>query len=161
MVGEVIETGDYRKVPVVGNARLGNGGYYEDLGYPAGHGDGFLDIPSKDPNAFALRVKGNSMAPMIMDGWFVLVEPNGSIEPGEPVLVRKKMARSWSSFLRTGATIRFTSGALGMERWLASRRTKSITSTRLRAYSRHPNTNHLESKSSQIGHKLVFFEKNY
>jgi len=90
MVGEVIETGDYRKVPVVGNARLGNGGYYEDLGYPAGHGDGFLDIPSKDPNAFALRVKGNSMAPMIMDGWFVQVEPNGSIEPGEPVLVRKK-----------------------------------------------------------------------
>jgi phage repressor protein C with HTH and peptisase S24 domain len=35
-----------------------------------------------------LKVRGNSMAPAIRDGWYVLVEPNAAPAVGEYVLVK-------------------------------------------------------------------------
>ena len=77
----------YKPAPVVGTAQLGPNGYWEAMEYPVGHGDGFISVPSSDPNAYALRVRGDSMAPAIRDGWFVVVEPHNSVAPGEYVLI--------------------------------------------------------------------------
>lgn len=84
------EVGRGRLVPVVGNARLGDNGFYEEISSMAGAGDGLVDAYSSDPNAYALRVKGDSMFPAIRDGWYVVVEPNSAPQPGDYVLVKLK-----------------------------------------------------------------------
>lgn len=55
-------------IPVVGSAQLGDNGHFCDLEYPVGHGDGSIDWPTKDPNAYALRCNGESMKPRIRHG---------------------------------------------------------------------------------------------
>ncbi|CAN7200873.1 helix-turn-helix domain-containing protein [Acidovorax sp. LjRoot118] len=76
-----------RPTPVVGTAKMGDDGYYMELQHPVGHGDGFIDGYSSDPEAYALRVKGDSMHPAIRHGSFVVVEPNGNCMPGEYVAI--------------------------------------------------------------------------
>lgn len=81
-------------VPVVGTAQLGDHGYWHELDYPPGHGDGFVSYPSRDPNTYALRVKGDSMRPRIKPGEFVIIEPNSPPQTGDEVLVQTKDGRS-------------------------------------------------------------------
>lgn len=78
----------YRRAPVVGMAQLGPDGYYDAIEYPVGDGDGHLDVPTADRNAYALRVRGDSMFPAIRDGWYVVVEPNRDHHPGDFVMVK-------------------------------------------------------------------------
>lgn len=75
-------------VPVVGKAMLGPEGYFEAIDYPVGHGEGFLNIYSSDPEAYGLRVVGNSMNPRIKNNEFVLIEPNREYVAGDEVLVK-------------------------------------------------------------------------
>lgn len=82
------------RVPVVGNAQLGNEGYFEALDFPPGHGDGYLSIHSDDPDAYGLRVSGDSMLPRIKNGEFVLIEPNKSYCSGDEVMVRTSAGRT-------------------------------------------------------------------
>lgn len=81
-------------VPVVGNAQLGVNGYFEALDFPPGHGDGYLNIKSDDPEAYGLRVTGDSMHPRIKNGEYVLVEPNKSFFSGDEVMVRTTNGRT-------------------------------------------------------------------
>ena len=75
-------------VPVVGHAQLGVHGYFEEIDFPVGHGDGYLVIHSDDPNAYGLRVSGDSMHPRIKNGEYVLIEPNKPFHAGDEVMVR-------------------------------------------------------------------------
>ncbi|WP_237178867.1 XRE family transcriptional regulator [Pseudomonas versuta] len=81
-------------VPVVGNAQLGNEGYFETSDLPPGHSEGYLEIHSDDPDAFGLRVLGDSLLPRIKNGEFVLIEPNKSFISGDEVMVRTKSGRT-------------------------------------------------------------------
>jgi phage repressor protein C with HTH and peptisase S24 domain len=90
---EPLAIGDRKAVPVVGMAQLGDNGYWADVEYPVGHGEGFIDFPSRDPNAYALKCVGDSMRPRIKDGEFVIVEPDHPIEPGDEVLMKSKDGR--------------------------------------------------------------------
>lgn len=82
-----------KHIPVVGMAQLGDNGFWADIEYPVGHGDGYLDFPSQDKDAYGLRCKGDSMMPRIRDGEFVVVEPNRPVEPGDEVLVKSTDGR--------------------------------------------------------------------
>lgn len=77
-----------RPTPVVGTAKLGDDGFFEEMQHPTGHGDGFIDGHTSDPNAYALRVKGDSMHPAIRHGWFVVVAPEGRCVPGEYIAIQ-------------------------------------------------------------------------
>lgn len=81
-------------VPVVGYAQLGVDGYFEALDFPAGHGDGYLNIHSDDPKAYGLKVTGDSMHPRIKNGEYVLVEPSKSYFSGDEVMVRTGNGRT-------------------------------------------------------------------
>lgn len=81
-------------VPVVGTAQLGSNGFFEALDFPTGHGDGALSIFSDDPNAYGLRVVGDSMHPRIKNGEFVLVEPNKPFHAGDEVMVKTTDGRA-------------------------------------------------------------------
>lgn len=83
----------WRGAPVVGFAQLGDNGYWADIEYPVGYGDGFVACPTEDKDAYALRCVGDSMRPRIKDREFVVVEPNHEIEPGDEVLVKSKDGR--------------------------------------------------------------------
>lgn len=75
-------------VPVVGQAKLGVDGYFEAIDFPVGHGDGYLMIHSDDPNAYGLKVLGDSMHPRIKNGEYVLIEPNKVFCAGDEVMVK-------------------------------------------------------------------------
>lgn len=81
------------RVPVVGTAQLGSEGYWLELEFPVGNGDGFVEYPSRDPNAYAVRCKGDSMRPRIKPGEFVVVEPNHAYAPGDEVVVKDTRGR--------------------------------------------------------------------
>ncbi|MEG4315380.1 LexA family transcriptional regulator [Pseudomonas sp. FIP_A4] len=74
----------YRPIKIVGTAQLGNEGYW----YALDGGDGVVDVPSRDPDAYALRLRGDSMAPAIRSGWIAIVEPNHRLVPLEYVMIR-------------------------------------------------------------------------
>lgn len=82
------------RIPVVGTAQLGADGFWAELGHPVGSGDGYLDVPSNDVNAYAVRVVGDSMYPRIKSGEFVVCEPNHAYGPGDEVLVVTADGRS-------------------------------------------------------------------
>lgn len=77
-------------VPVVGTAKMGDDGYYEEVSSMPGVGDGTLDIQTRAKHAYALKVRGDSMMPAIRDGWFVLIEPEAAPAVGEYVLIKLK-----------------------------------------------------------------------
>jgi len=74
----------FREIRIVGTAQMGNDGYWHALD----EGDGVVDVPSRDPGAYALRLRGDSMAPAIRSGWIAVCEPNHSWVPGEYVMIR-------------------------------------------------------------------------
>lgn len=86
-VGIPLETKEIKRIPVVGEVRGGNDGYLEDLEYPVGFGDGYIEFPSTDPNVYAVRVRGDSMHPRYRAGEFVVVEPNIEPQEGDDVVV--------------------------------------------------------------------------
>lgn len=77
----------FKQIPVVGHVKGGDGGYLEEMGHPTGDGDGHVEYPARDRNAYALRVRGDSMRPRIRPGEFVIVEPNHTPHPGDDVVV--------------------------------------------------------------------------
>lgn len=85
--------GAFNLVPVVGHAQLGDSGYWCDLEYPSGHGDGYVKYAVRDSNAYALRCVGDSMKPRIRDGEFVIAEPNYAAQPGDDVMLRSTDGR--------------------------------------------------------------------
>lgn len=77
----------FKNIPVLGNAQLGNGGFWTEMQYPVGSGDGYIRWPSFDEDAFALKCSGDSMVPRIKEGEYVIIEPNHIFKPGDEVLV--------------------------------------------------------------------------
>ncbi|EEG3605273.1 helix-turn-helix transcriptional regulator [Salmonella enterica subsp. enterica serovar Pomona] len=78
---------EFREVPVLGNTQLGNGGFWTDMQYPVGNGNGHIRWPSYDADVYALKCVGDSMVPRIKEGEFVIIEPNHGYHPGDEVLV--------------------------------------------------------------------------
>lgn len=68
-------------IAVSGLAQLGENGWYEEVTAPGT--EGYVEASSSDPDAYVLRVKGDSMHPAIRNGWYVVVEPNRSPCAGE------------------------------------------------------------------------------
>ena len=86
-VGEPIELKQFRRLPVVGEVKGGADGYLEELEYPVGHGEGYINYPTTDPHAYALRVRGDSMHPRYRAGEFVVIEPSIEAQEGDDVVV--------------------------------------------------------------------------
>ncbi len=82
------EPGKIDSVPVVGNTQAGPDKEWFELGYPPGYGEDYVDVPAKDPHAYALRVVGDSMEPRMHEGELVLVYPSWEAQPGDEVVVR-------------------------------------------------------------------------
>lgn len=89
------------QIPVVGTARGGVDGYYVEIDYPVGHGDGYVSYPTRKSNAYAIRVRGDSMRPRIKPGEYVIVEPDVPCLPGDEVVVKTKSGRTMVKVLHS------------------------------------------------------------
>lgn len=84
-VGQPIPiTSPFRPIPIVGIAQLGAKGYWTALSPSEGH----INFPTQDKDAYALRLRGDSMSPAIRSGWVAIIEPNGDLVPGEYVYIK-------------------------------------------------------------------------
>lgn len=79
--------GPRTEVPLVGTTQAGPDRQWLEEGYPVGYGDQYLDVPAKDPCAYALRVRGASMDPAIKEGKVLLVYPLQEPIPDDDVVV--------------------------------------------------------------------------
>lgn len=76
-------------VPLIGFAQAGNGGYFDDAGFPVGGSWDEVRLPDlRDENAYALEISGDSMAPVYRDGDVIVVSPAAAIRKGDRVVVK-------------------------------------------------------------------------
>jgi phage repressor protein C with HTH and peptisase S24 domain len=80
-----------RAVPLIGFAEAGNGGYFDDGGFPVGEGWEETAFPAvSDEHAYALEISGTSMEPAYRAGDIILVSPAAPIRRGDRVVVRTR-----------------------------------------------------------------------
>lgn len=76
-------------VPVINKVAAGYPAEFTDLGYPARMADEWVHAPDlRDPDAFAARVVGDSMAPRYSEGDIVIFSPERDTPPGADCFVR-------------------------------------------------------------------------
>ena len=80
-----------RRIPLIGLAQAGVGGYFDDAGYPAGQGWDEVEFPAgAGDGTFALEVSGDSMVPLYRDGDILLVSRAERVRRGDRVVVRTR-----------------------------------------------------------------------
>jgi phage repressor protein C with HTH and peptisase S24 domain len=81
--------GRVRLVPLIGMAKAGARGFFDDAGFPAGRGWDEIGFPDlADEHAYALEVNGDSMLPVYRDGDRIVVSPAASLRRGDRVVVK-------------------------------------------------------------------------
>jgi phage repressor protein C with HTH and peptisase S24 domain len=78
-----------KQIPLMGFAKAGKGGFFDDSGFPAGNGWDEIDVPGvTDPNAYALEITGDSMMPVYREGDIIIVSPAATIRKGDRVVAK-------------------------------------------------------------------------
>ena len=76
-------------VPLLGLARAGEDGFFDEAGLPTGEGWEQTDLPRPREALFSLRIDGDSMAPLCRAGDRVLVDRDATrVRKGDRVVVR-------------------------------------------------------------------------
>ena len=84
-----------RPIPLLGLAKAGRSGYFDNDGYPAGRGWDEISFPEygshiNDENIYALEVSGDSMEPLYRNGDLLVVAPGARIRKGDRVVLRTR-----------------------------------------------------------------------
>ena len=78
-----------RLVPVINRVSAGYPADFNDLDYPVGVADDYVRCPDlHDPNAFAVRVVGDSMEPRFHQGDIVVFSPAAEVHNGDDCFIR-------------------------------------------------------------------------
>jgi len=78
-----------RLVPIINKVAAGYPADFNDLDYPVGIADDYVRCPDlHDPNAFAVRVVGDSMEPRFYQGDIVVFSPAVEVRNGDDCFVR-------------------------------------------------------------------------
>lgn len=78
-----------RLVPIINKVTAGYPAEFNDLDYPVGVADDYVRCPDlHDPNAFAVRVVGDSMEPKFVEGDIVIFSPAAEVHNGDDCFVR-------------------------------------------------------------------------
>ncbi len=81
-----------RLVPIINKVAAGYPTDFNDLDYPVGVADDYVRCPDlHDPNAFAVRVVGDSMEPKFHEGDIVVFSPAIEVHSGDDCFVRFTM----------------------------------------------------------------------
>lgn len=89
LVGKKGQPPKRRILPLLGLAKAGKGGFFDDSGFPAGEGWDEVEVPGvTDTTAYALEITGDSMMPVYREGDTIIVSPAASIRKGDRVVVK-------------------------------------------------------------------------
>ena len=78
-----------KQIPLLGLARAGKGGFFDDSGFPVGNGWEEIDVPGvTDATAYALEITGDSMLPVYREGDTIIVSPSATLRKGDRVVVK-------------------------------------------------------------------------
>jgi len=81
-----------RIVPIINNVSAGYPADFNDLDYPVGIADDYVRCPGvSDPNAFAVRVVGDSMETKFREGDIVIFSPAEEVRNGDDCFIRMFM----------------------------------------------------------------------
>lgn len=76
-------------IPLLGFAQAGQGGFFDDAGFPVGQGWDEIAFPAPEgENLIALEVSGESMLPLYRDGDRLIVDRSSQPRKGDRVVVR-------------------------------------------------------------------------
>ncbi|MBI1238681.1 MAG: helix-turn-helix transcriptional regulator [Alphaproteobacteria bacterium] len=99
-------------VPLIGFAKAGADGYFDDSGFPTGGGWELVPAPGvADPHAFALKITGDSMEPVYRSGDVIIVSPGAQVRRGDRVVVKTTAGEVLAKILskRTNASVTLSS----------------------------------------------------
>jgi phage repressor protein C with HTH and peptisase S24 domain len=78
-------------VPMIDFAQAATDSHFDDSGHPAGNGWHELAFPAiADDSAYALKIVGDSMAPIYRDGSVIVVSPAAAVHKDDRVLVKTR-----------------------------------------------------------------------
>lgn len=82
--------GSGRAIPIVGLARAGADGFFDESGFPVG-ADETVRFPGLgEDRVYALEIAGDSMEPVFRAGDVVIVQPGAAVRRGDRVVVRTR-----------------------------------------------------------------------
>ena len=77
------------RVPLLGFAQAGAGGFFDDAGFPVGQGWDLVELPAAGrEGSYALEVQGDSMLPLYRNGDRLVVDPQATVRRGDRVVVK-------------------------------------------------------------------------
>jgi len=79
-----------RAIPIVGMARAGADGFFDENGFPIGAGETVHFPDLGEDRVYALEIAGDSMEPMYRAGDVVIVQPGAAVRRGDRVVVRTR-----------------------------------------------------------------------
>ena len=100
-----------RAIPIVGMARAGADGFFDENGFPIG-ADETVHFPDLgEDRVYALEIAGDSMEPMYRAGDVVIVQPGAAVRRGDRVVVRTRAGEVMAKVLgrKNDQTIELTS----------------------------------------------------
>ena len=102
-----------RRIPLLGLAQAGAGGYFDDAGYPAGDGWDHVAFPGAgmSEHVYALEISGESMEPLYRAGDRIIVSPTATIRRGDRIVVKTRDGEVMAKILkrRAGGTVELAS----------------------------------------------------
>jgi phage repressor protein C with HTH and peptisase S24 domain len=79
-----------RPIPIVGMARAGADGFFDESGFPVGADETVRFPDLGDSRVYALEIAGDSMEPLFRAGDVVIVQPGAAVRKGDRVIVRTR-----------------------------------------------------------------------
>jgi phage repressor protein C with HTH and peptisase S24 domain len=77
-----------RAIPIVGLARAGAHGFFDEQGFPVDAEETVRFPGLGDERVYALEISGDSMLPVFRDGDLVIVQPGAAVRRGDRIVVR-------------------------------------------------------------------------
>jgi phage repressor protein C with HTH and peptisase S24 domain len=82
--------GGGRAIPIVGLARAGADGFFDEAGFPVGADETVRFPDTGEHRVYALEITGDSMEPLYRKGDVVIVQPGAPVRRGDRVVVRTR-----------------------------------------------------------------------
>lgn len=104
-------SGEGRAIPIVGMAKAGADGFFDDGGFPIG-ADETVRFPGLGgERVYALEITGDSMEPVYREGDVVVVQPQAALRRGDRVVTRTRAGEVLAKVLgrRTQQSVEFLS----------------------------------------------------
>jgi phage repressor protein C with HTH and peptisase S24 domain len=79
-----------RAIPIVGMARAGADGFFDENGFPVGADETVRFPDLGEDRVYALEIAGDSMEPTYRAGDVVIVQPGAAVRRGDRVVVRTR-----------------------------------------------------------------------